>query len=225
MCFMGGYMGMIVQSHSCIPGICLATSGDSMIMRSQRDFQSGSEQNCLPGYHMLTGIYLAIARYTKWIGKHATTIIALSSMVIAGCSLVLTFLSHRDDLDYKEAYIRPILGLSADVDTFRFVMKNEGLGPAIIQRFAFALDGKCYDSETTNSEEYTAAAIKFEDKIGNDLYIKTLAEVTKKNKQLDISVTENPLKISARLRCRHVLHGLLIASAPKFHSLDSKPEA
>ncbi len=133
-------------------------------------------------------------RFFAFIGRNATTVIALCSMVIAGCSLGLTYISQERDLTYREASIQPILGFFADVDTFSFVLQNEGMGPAVINRITFGLDGKCYDSDDKDQTAFAAAVLKFQSKVGEDIYKKTLPETTIKNRRLNISITGNPFR-------------------------------
>jgi hypothetical protein len=86
-------------------------------------------------------------RIFRWIAQNSSGVIALCSLFVAACSLGLTFRVASVDIDYKEASIRPIVSVNADVSDFSYYYENHGSGPAVVKRVVFQLDGKCVASE------------------------------------------------------------------------------
>jgi hypothetical protein len=102
------------------------------------------------------------AKYTfALIGANAQTVIALCSMFIALLSLAVTIESQQRDAEYKELSIKPIISVAANVSEFWFGYHNSGYGVGIVDRVAFALDGKCYASDKMSDEAFYPIYTKF----------------------------------------------------------------
>ncbi len=141
-----------------------------------------------------------IKRCFSFIARNASMVVAVCSMVIALCSLGLTYVSQQNDLKYKEISIQPLLAMFADVDDFSFKLQNYGSGPAIIHRVYFEFDDKCYDSEDPDKDAFSAASVRFAEKVAVDIYKNTLPDFTKRNKPLNISSTGFPFTANWAVR-------------------------
>lgn len=111
-----------------------------------------------------------VKRFWIWLGRNATTTIALSSLCIALVSLIYTIRAQQNDAAYKELSIKPIVGVAANVSDFSLSYTNAGYGVGIVSRVSFAHDGKCYASDKIADKDFYEAYSKFMDATATRIY-------------------------------------------------------
>lgn len=135
----------------------------------------------------------------RFIGGNGSSIIALSSMLIALVSLVVAIQSQGRDREYKELAIRPHVAVGAHVSDFSFGYTNAGYGHAFIDRISFGYDGKCYSSDRLSEDAFDEAYSKFIEQAANDLYISGApSDMDRKIKSFN--VTLDPLLVGGTIR-------------------------
>src|ERR1035437_3828065 len=82
-------------------------------------------------------------RVVGLVTRNASSILAISSLLIAGMSLYLTIQAQDDDRTYKELLIKPSLALRAHTVDWSVAIANDGLGPAQIKDIIYQFGGDC----------------------------------------------------------------------------------
>jgi hypothetical protein len=82
-------------------------------------------------------------RAVGFVARNSNSILAISSLLIAGMSLYLTIQAQDDDRTYKELLIRPSLALRAHTVDWSIAIANDGLGPAQIKDIIYQIGGDC----------------------------------------------------------------------------------
>ena len=91
---------------------------------------------------------------SRFLGRHAGTLIALFSLVVASTSLLLTIGIQRRDSQRQELSLRPSLSFDWEPSLerpLRLHLRNDGLGPAVITRLTFRIEEHCVDSSEYSS--------------------------------------------------------------------------
>ena len=114
---------------------------------------------------------------------NASTIIAVSSMLIAGMSLYFTINAQRLDLEYKEVSIQPRVSLNGVGESLSMVLRNVGLGPAVITDVVLKVAGKCVRARTSSDAEWIKAFQDFTQAIIPDVFTKALSPAAWKSKK------------------------------------------
>jgi hypothetical protein len=76
--------------------------------------------------------------------KHLNSILSIISLCIASLSLYLSVTTQIDDRSYKELMLRPNVQLSVgERGDFSVDLINRGLGPALVMKSIYYLNGEC----------------------------------------------------------------------------------
>jgi hypothetical protein len=116
----------------------------------------------------------AIKPILKFFEARSASILAVSSVVIAGCSLYLTITAQREDRAYKELLIKPSIAIQTHATDFSVEFANEGLGPAEIKAVAYQFGGKCLslldDDGTVSKTQYDEASAGIRQRLLTDIF-------------------------------------------------------
>ncbi len=109
------------------------------------------------------------------VSGNVSSIIAMSSLMIAGFSLYLTIHAQSQDRAYKELMIKPALALGADTVDFSLFLSNDGLGPAEIRNVVYYFNGRCLsmlqpDGININRAEYMEVSQAIKTRVLNDTF-------------------------------------------------------
>lgn len=115
--------------------------------------------------------------FARWIGTNAAIIVAMSSVLIACLSLYFTIQAQQADLQYKEVAIAPRMWLGAEEERMSVSLRNNGLGPAIIEQVDIVSEGKCLSSGDMSREAFSEVYTSFLKGQLDKLYTKTLPEM------------------------------------------------
>ncbi len=123
---------------------------------------------------MLAAVKKASDKLLRSVGRQASIIIAISSMLIAGFALYFTVQAQRADLEYKEISIQPRPSLGPYFEGMSLSVKNLGLGPAIVRQIDFERDGKCISSYGMKPGEWQSTYAEFLKAQAIDVFAKSL---------------------------------------------------
>lgn len=82
-------------------------------------------------------------QFSQFVAQNVSSILAISSLLIAGMSLYLTIQAQDDDRTYKELLIKPSLALRAHTADWSVAIANDGLGPAEIKDIIYQFGDEC----------------------------------------------------------------------------------
>jgi len=103
------------------------------------------------------------AKVKTFLSKHHATVLSLSSIFIAACSLVFTIMAERIDLFYRETLIRPLFAWHVDLQNFSVKLVNNGLGPGLVKRVMWRMKDRCFVSNPDDPVGWTSSREQFED--------------------------------------------------------------
>jgi hypothetical protein len=97
---------------------------------------------------VLSAMIKAARLAARFLGRHASSLIALLSLALAITSLLRTIDIEKRASERQELLIVPSLSFAWDIrlDKFELRIKNDGLGPAVINRWSFRIGEDCVDS-------------------------------------------------------------------------------
>jgi hypothetical protein len=103
-----------------------------------------------------------LTKVRRFFSENYTFILAISSVLIAACSLFFTISAQRSDLYYKESLIRPYFAWHVDAQDLTVKLVNDGLGPGVIKNVAWRMQGQCFVSNPKNPIEWHTNRQNFE---------------------------------------------------------------
>jgi hypothetical protein len=122
-----------------------------------------------------------LRRAVAFISANASSIIAISSLMIAGFSLYLTIHAQSQDRAYKELMIKPALAIGADNVDFSLTFRNVGVGPAEIKSVVYYFNGHCLsmiqpDGRHVNRENYAEVSQAIKARVFDGVFSRPLFE-------------------------------------------------
>jgi hypothetical protein len=108
----------------------------------------------------------------KWLRLSASEVTAICSLVVAFIAFAYSVIERREDNFYKEAFIRPALTIYFEQRGFNLMLRNFGLGPAVIKSSALGYRDTCIDSATTDQDAWQTATNSIGQKVADDLLVR-----------------------------------------------------